>query len=196
MLERAQLLQRFSPFERRRIERGEDEQGAAPVGVEADMSIERGPAAAGIAGVRNRGPRKVQRKAAAIDDHLHHVRIGQVRRIIEAVVEGRHRDRGVGKRLDGLGDGAGVEQRLVPLHVHDDVAVERPRNFGQPVGRAVVIGAREPHVAAEPRDDGRDAQIVGRDDDFRDDRRRGGAAVDVLDHRVAVDIREGLAGKP
>src|SRR5882757_1202389 len=37
----AQLLERFGPFERRRVERRQHEQGAAAVGVEADMSIER-----------------------------------------------------------------------------------------------------------------------------------------------------------
>src|SRR4051794_31870188 len=49
VLERAQLLQRLGPLERRGLEGGEHEQDAAAIGVEADMSIEGRPAAAGIA---------------------------------------------------------------------------------------------------------------------------------------------------
>ena len=58
MLERAQLLEPFGALERCRLERGQDEQRAAAVCVEPDVSIERRPTAARIAGVRDRRPEK------------------------------------------------------------------------------------------------------------------------------------------
>jgi hypothetical protein len=59
-----------------------------------------------------------------------------------------------------------------------------------------MIRAREANVPAELRHPGRDAKIVGRDDDARHRRGRGGAAVDMFDHRTTVDVGEGLARKP
>src|SRR5258706_11662195 len=56
MLQRAQLLERFRPFERRRLEGCQNQQGAPAIGVEADMSIERRPAATRVAEVRDRRP--------------------------------------------------------------------------------------------------------------------------------------------
>jgi hypothetical protein len=58
-----------------------------------------------------------------------------------------------------------------------------------------MIGARHPHVAAETLHGAGDPEIVGRDDDLRD--RMGGrhAAIDVLDHRAAIDERQRLAGE-
>src|SRR4051794_30449749 len=49
VLQRAQLLERFRPLERRRVERRQDEQGATAIRVKTDMSIERRPAAPWIA---------------------------------------------------------------------------------------------------------------------------------------------------
>src|SRR6185295_11355860 len=58
MLESAQLFQRFGPFERCRLQACQNEQGVTPVCIQADMSVEGGPAAPRVAGVRNRGARK------------------------------------------------------------------------------------------------------------------------------------------
>src|SRR3954462_9879300 len=54
VLERAELLERLGLFQGGRIERRQDEQGAAAIGVETDMSIERGPAAPRVADVGDR----------------------------------------------------------------------------------------------------------------------------------------------
>ena len=99
------------------------------------------------------------------------------------------------ERRDRFGDRARVDQRLVALHVDDDVAVERRGDLGQAIGAGRVIGARQPDVAAELGHAGGDAQIVGRDDDARHDGRRRGAPIHVLDHRTAVDVGERLAGE-
>src|SRR4051812_49044425 len=70
VLQGAQLLERLGSLERGGLEGGQHQQDAAAIRVEADMSIERRPAAARVADVRNRGAREIQGKAAAIDDHL------------------------------------------------------------------------------------------------------------------------------
>src|SRR5207253_8460683 len=74
VLERAKLLERFGPLERRRIEGTEHHQRTAAVGVEADMSVERRPSAARIPREGDGGPREIQRKSAAVEDHLDDVR--------------------------------------------------------------------------------------------------------------------------
>jgi hypothetical protein len=115
---------------------------------------------------------------------------------VDAAVERRHLQRTIGlERGDQLADGGRIDQRLVTLHVDDDVGVQRRRDFGEAIGAGLVRRFREPHLAAEVGDARGDAEIVGGDDDLRDERRRRGAAVDVLDHRPAVEVRERFAGE-
>ena len=58
-----------------------------------------------------------------------------------------------------------------------------------------MVGARHDGDAAERVHGARDALVVGRDEHRVDRARVGRAAVDVFDHRPAVDDREWLAGK-
>jgi hypothetical protein len=57
------------------------------------------------------------------------------------------------------------------------------RRFGQADAAAKIADARG------------DTQIVGRDDHFGHRQRRFSTSIDVLDHRTAVDVREGFAWK-
>jgi hypothetical protein len=91
---------------------------------------------------------------------------------------------------------AGVDERLVALHVDDDVAVERRGDFGESIGAGFVRGLGQPDLAAEIVDARRDAQIVGRDDDFGHGAGRFRAPIHVLDHRTAVEIGENFSGEP
>ena len=183
----------FGAFERRRLERGQHQQRAAAVRVQADVPVQRRPAAARIAHVRNRRPRKIQREAGAIEHHLDDVGIASVRpassiRRYSVVIETDGSANGATASVDR----ARIEQRLVALHVDHDVAVERCAR-PPPDDRCRSDGRRaSAALAAEARSPRRDAQIVGGDDDARDDRRRGGAPIDVLDHRTAVDVCERL----
>jgi len=96
-------------------------------------------------------------------------------------------------RRHGVGNRLRIDQRLVSLHVDDDVAVERGGNLREPVGAAAVIVAGEAGFAAEALNGVENPQIVGGDDHALHRGRRSGASVDVLDHRTAVDLRERLA---
>jgi hypothetical protein len=111
------------------------------------------------------------------------------------MIKRRHRNRRIGEWRDGFRDGSGIKQRLVALDVDDDVAVERGGDFGEAVRRREMVGAREPHVPAKSDDPRSDAQVVGRHDYTRHDRRSLSPAVHVLDHRPAVDVGQRLAGE-
>ena len=104
---------------------------------------------------------------AAVDDHLDHVVVDQFGGLRDALVERRHLDRGVGQeRRHNLIDGARIDQRLVALHVDDDVDVHAGDDFGEPIGAGLMRGFCEPHAAAEFVHARRDAEVVGRDDHF------------------------------
>jgi hypothetical protein len=47
------------------------------------------------------------------------------------------------------GDGSRVNERLVALHVDDQVTVQPAGNLGEPVGAGGVVGARHRRAAAE-----------------------------------------------
>ena len=167
MLERTQLLERFGAFERSRLERREDEQRAAPIGVEADMSIERRPAAARIAHERDWRAGEVQGEPAAIEDDFRDVRIVQLGGVVDAPVQRRHLQGAIGdERRDQLADGRRIDEGFVALHVDDDVGVERRRDLGETIGAGFVRRFRQPHLATEVVDARRNPQIVGGDNDL------------------------------
>ncbi len=66
--------------------------------------------------------------------------------------------------------------------------------FGQPIGAGEMIGPGQAGDAAERLDRVDDALVVG-GHHHGVDRRQGGAPVDVLDHRPAVDLGERFTGK-
>ena len=80
------------------------------------------------------------------------------------------------ERRDRLIDHSRVDQRLVALHVDDQLAVERDGDFGQPIGAAAMGGAGHPDFAAERLDRSSDPHVVGRDDDRVDRSGRRGAS--------------------
>src|SRR5258705_2500859 len=73
VLERAQLLHGLRALEPSRLQRRQHQHGAAAIGVETDMSIERGPSAPGVPDVGDGGAREIQREPAPVDDDLRDV---------------------------------------------------------------------------------------------------------------------------
>ena len=146
--------------------------------------------------MRNRRPRKVQGVAASIHDDFRDIGIGQFRRVVDAPVQRGDLHRRIDtERRDELVHRPRIEQRLVTLHVDDDVAIQRGGDLGQTVRAGLVRRFREPHPPAECVHTRRNAQIVGGDDDLRHNRGRRHTPVHVLDHRTAVDIGESFPGK-
>ena len=109
---------------------------------------------------------------------------------------GHEQRRIVSEGLNRLVDGVRFDERLVPLEIDDEIAVERRRDFGDAVSAGLVSRTRQSGSAAETSYRLRNTFIVGGDDD-RVDRSCGRrSAIHVLDHRPAGDIGKRLAGKP
>jgi len=146
--------------------------------------------------IRDRRAREITRKTTQIGYHFHDIRIAGVFRCAEAHTERRHVQRRiVAKRLDRFVNGRRFDERLVALKVHDEIAIERVGNLGDPIGARRVARTRHAHVAAESRHGVGDARIVGRDQHGVDIASAGGAAIHVFDHRTSGDVRERFTRK-
>ncbi len=131
------------------------------------MSVERRPAAARVADVGDRRAREIQREAAAIDDDLDDVRVGQLGRVVDAAVQRRHLHR----RIGGNGATASSIARgsisgsspctLTTMSQSSDAATSASRSV--PVACVAFVSRTLPPKSLHAR---RDAQIVGRDDDL------------------------------
>jgi hypothetical protein len=129
-----------------------------------------------------------------VHDHLHDTWIVEVFGLVEPLAQRAHSfPLGGEQRLHRVVDRRRGNERLIALHVHDEIRLERRRNFREPIGARGVIGARHHRDAAELVHDGGDFFVVGGDDDRVDASGVRGARPLVLDHRFAVDERERLA---
>ena len=143
-----------------------------------------------------RGAGKIQGVTLQIGDDLHDVRTLEFFEALERPAQRAHLDRCVGeKRRDGCVDGLRLDQRLVALDVDDGAAGQVADRLGDPIGAAHVVGARHQRGAAERSHSVRDALVIGRDDHGVHARGRGGAAIHVLDHRLAGDVGENFSGE-
>ena len=100
--------------------------------------------------IRDREAREVDGVAVQIRDHLHDVGIGDFRRVVDALLQSRHLNFGVVSHgEDGGVDGVGIDQGLVALDVHHDVAILGGGDFSGPVGARSMVGTGHPHPGAE-----------------------------------------------
>jgi hypothetical protein len=112
------------------------------------------------------------------------------------VAQRRHQEVGiVGQGGDDLIDHLGLDQRLVTLHVDDDVAGELRRDFGDAVGAGAMIRPCHPGLAAERLDGPDNAFVVGGDEHAIDRPRPRRSQINVLDHRPAGDQGQRLTGE-
>ena len=103
------------------------EQAVPPVDVETDVPPRR-RGGQPVARERDRRAREVQREAVGVDDDLGDVRIVQLRRDRRSAAAAcSSRATGRRERRDRLVDHLRLDQRLVTLHVDDQIAVQRPR---------------------------------------------------------------------
>ena len=70
-----------------------------------------------------------------------------------------------GERCDRLVNHLRIDQRLVTLDVHDEVARERLGDFRQPLGSRAVVCPRHPQLAAKRLYGISDALVVSGNDD-------------------------------
>src|SRR5579863_7013729 len=117
-LERAQLFELLERFEHTRLKLGKTQQELAAIGVNADMAARRGRRRGAVARPRNRRARKVQRIAASVAHHLHHVWIAPLLGVNDRRRQRGHREILVGahRRRERVEVGR-IDKRQVPLHV-------------------------------------------------------------------------------
>ena len=131
-----------------------------------------------------------------IANDLHDVGVQIVRVMQNRRAERSDLQRGIRQqRRNGVLDHRRVEQWQVALHVHEYIARQIRRDFGQAIGSGAVIGARHTYGAAEGCDGIRDALVIGGDDHLANPARASRATVDVLDHRTTGDVGERLGWK-
>ncbi len=101
------------------------------------------------------------------------------------------------QRLRHFGNQGGVDERLIPLHIDNNVVVVPTalrRHLGNPVGAAGMIAAREGDGVTLRLHNIGDAGIVGSDDNLHRPALAGRLG-DAYHHRLAGNISERLAGQ-
>ena len=145
-------------------------------------------------GKGNRRSGEVEGVSARINDDLHHVWVVDIGRPDEQRPECAHdKGRVLIERFDRCVDGRRLDQRLVTLHVDDEIAVQVSGNLGDPVGAAQVMRSRHADDSAERLNHVRDPSIIGGDHDRSYAPCGRGAAVDVFDHGSPSDVGKRLA---
>jgi hypothetical protein len=174
--QRAQLLESLEAFDGRRGEPGEAAQEPGAVSIDAEVAVDR--EAAGnradaarecIARVGYRRPAEIERIAVVVQHDLDGVRIGELPGVAHRVRGGRHVRFPAAQQAGDLPDQQGIDQRLVALHVDDDMtgSVAPARSdFGQPVRPRRVTCVRHHRLVAVPRGGGRNALVVRGDQHF------------------------------
>ncbi len=191
------MLELLAQFQRGRRQRDEPRERGAPIGIEADVMIERA-----LAPWRGRAG-EVERPQARGGDRsahdFHHVGVGAL--VVMADLGGKRSDidAGIGERRDGGRNVGGCERRQVALHVdHDIIAafrVDRLQGLEDAVGAGRVIGAGHDGAAACLLHRGGDRLRIGCDH-HRADPGSLRPAHDMDDHRLARDVHKRLAGEP
>ena len=195
VLERAQLLEAFGTFERRRREGGQSSAGT-PAGRRTGRGAATTPAAAVRRARTERRAREVQRVAFAIDrrpSRRSGCRGRPGRRCARrSVPSGR---RPIQQQLRPRRRSPPARSRLVALDVDDDLGVESGGDFGEPIGAGRVIAARHHGDAAEAvHRRRRSARSSVATTTASTKRAWSARAVDVLDHRRPSISASGLPG--
>ena len=195
--ERAQLLELLELFERRRRQRDETLERPPPIGVEADMMVER-PLA-----VRRGGAGEVERAqprgAGRATHHLDDARIVALLGAGDRGGDGADIHRRLGEQRRCRGDVGRRQRRQIALHIDDDRGLPRrvddAERLEDTVGARGVVRPRHHRLPAGVPHHGLDRRRIRRHHDRADG---GGlrAPQHVHDHRQPGNIGKRLAGQP
>lgn len=149
-----------------------------------------------VANPGNGGAGKIEAVVFEIEDNFYYVGVHDVRGGLDRSCHRRELGCGFFEQgMDGGVDGCGIEERLITLDVHEDVAFFVKRNFCDALGSGAMVGAGHAALAPEGFHGFHDAFVVGGDDDAAGERGQLGALVDVLNHGFAGQRKERLAGQ-
>ncbi len=191
----AELLELFDAFEFSLGQSGIFEEGVALEDVEAEVfQMADLDFAGGVADPGNRSAREIEAVVVEIEDGFHDVGVHDVRGRFDR--SGYRGDGGGGLFEEGIDrgvDGYRVEQRLISLDIHKDVALFMGGDFRHALGAGAMVGARHADGATEAFHGFHDAFIVGCDNHAAGASGQLGALVDALDHGLAGQRNERLA---
>ena len=133
-------------------------------------------------------------------DDLHHIRIGALLVLDDFGGQRRDIDRRIVQQSDrGTQIVGRIERRQIALHVHHhpdfSVRIGDLQRLEDAVGAGGMVGAGHQRAGAGLFDRGQDRFGIGRHDHLAEVRRLG-APDHMLDHRLAGDVGQRLAGQP
>jgi hypothetical protein len=198
MFHRAKLLELLDAFESSGRKLREDLEELVPVCVKAQMLQEGYGRIRRVSAKGNRGARKIKGLSPLIHHHLDDVGIEEIMLILTGKRERRHgRIIRPHQCLDKQIDHRRIECRLISLDVHDNVVVSQTDpagGFRQTIGAARVMLARQECLAPKSTYRIGYPDIVGCDKKSTQAVCPACTLIDMLNHRFAENIRQGLPG--
>src|SRR5579884_644017 len=163
ILQGAKLFQALRLFERPNCQVRVAQQKIAPVDVKTHVLIEAGAAVPAIAFVGNRTARKIDRISQKIRHDFYHVRVQNIRRICNPLLQSAHGDRFVSIRGEnGSIDRFRINQRLISLDIYVQRGWFSGSDFSYAVGTCRMIAPRHAHLSAKSTNRSRDSLIICR----------------------------------
>src|SRR5579884_27952 len=161
ILQGAKLFQALRLFERPNCQVRVAQQKIAPVDIKTHMLIKISAAATAIALIGNRTARKIDRIPNKIGHDFHYVRVQDIRRICNPLLQSAHGDRFVSiRRENGSIDRFRINQRLISLNVHVQRSCFSGGNFSYTVGSSRMIAPCHAHLSAKGTNSSRNSLIV------------------------------------
>src|SRR5882762_8000898 len=194
----AQLLQLFDPFEFTLRQRRIFQQRFALKNIQPEMfQMPHLNLARRVPHPGNRRAREIDRVPVEVQHDLHHVRVHDVAGRLN---RRRHRaDRSLGLLQQGIDrhiNRTRIQERLVPLYIHEYVALFVRRHFGHPFRSGTVLGPRHSRLTTESLHRFHDALVVGRHNHPVRPLRHLGTLVHPLNHRLSRQQYQRLARQP
>ncbi len=153
-----------------------------------------------VADPGNRGARKIQRVVVEIEDDFDDVGIHDVGGPCDSNRQGRDRDLFVGlDGFDGRVNRGRLDQRLIPLHVHENVVASvdcRCGHFGDALGAGPVFGARHHCFPSKAGHGLQDALIISGDNHAGNSFGEPHARPHPFDHGFSGQSHQRLAREP
>lgn len=197
VFEPAQLFELLEMLEFARGERGKFEKRLTAEGVNSNvLEMARGDGLSGVTDPRNWRAGEIEGVGVEIGDDFYGVEVHDFGGLRNGDAKRDDLDFRIGRnRFDGSVNDFRGDERLIALDVDVDFRREVNGDFGDAFGAGTMVAACHGSFAAEGRDRGANAIVVGGDDDARDAAGLPGAFDNVLDHRFTSDRGERLPRK-
>ena len=195
MVQGAQLFKRFRNFHGSGRPSDEVAKEIGAIAIEPDVAERL--QGVGSARVWDGGARKVEGVVLGVEDHFDDVGIVQLGGVLEGGGGGDEVDAGIGgEELGQLIDEGGVDEGFVALNIDEVGGVGKVgRGFGDAVGAGGMLVGGHHHGGSEGFGGLFDAGVIGGNDDGGKLLALPGALEDMLEKRLAAELKKGLPGE-